>query len=90
MALCAQISQPQSAKQIAPAEDDDPIVDNNEIDTNNNLDSEWAITIPRTYRSVELRRWRLAPIVPSVHGRPGEMGKFLRVAYIKPLSFLKI
>lgn len=71
-----QISQAQSAKQLAPSEDDD-IVDNNEIDTNNNLDSDWAITISRTYRSSELRKWRLAPVVPSVHGRPGEMGKLL-------------
>lgn len=55
-------------------EDDDPIVDNNEIDTNNNLDNEWALTIPRTYRSAELRKWRTAPIVQSVYGRPGEMG----------------
>ncbi|XP_055295558.1 polypeptide N-acetylgalactosaminyltransferase 5 isoform X1 [Sitodiplosis mosellana] len=70
-----EISHAHASKQIAPAEDDDPIVDNNEIDTNNNLDSEWAITIPRTYRITELKRWRSAPIVPSVYGRPGEMGK---------------
>ncbi|XP_031622953.1 polypeptide N-acetylgalactosaminyltransferase 5 isoform X3 [Contarinia nasturtii] len=70
-----EISHARASKQIAPAEDDDPIVDNNEIDTNNNLDSEWAISIPRTYRSNELRRWRTAPIVSSVYGRPGEMGK---------------
>lgn len=56
-------------------EDDDPIVDNNEIDTNNNLDSEWALTVPRTYRSVDLRRWKQAAIVPTSYGVPGEMGK---------------
>lgn len=63
-----------ASKQVAPADDDDPIVDNNEIDTNNNLDSEWAISIPRTYRNTELKRWRSAPVVANVDGRPGEMG----------------
>lgn len=49
-------------------------MDNNEIDTNNNLDGDWALTIPRTYRSNELKKWRVAPIVPNTYGRPGEMG----------------
>lgn len=62
-------------QKLVQDEDEDPIVDNNEIDTNNNLDSEWAISISRTYRSVELRKWRPAPVVQSVYGRPGEMGK---------------
>lgn len=73
--LLLQSAQAHASKQIAPAEDDDPIVDNNEIDTNNNLGSEWAISIPRTYRNNELRKWRTAAVVPSVYGRPGEMGK---------------
>lgn len=71
---CFQISQPHAEKHVV--DDDDPIVDNNEIDTNNNLDSEWAISISRTYRSTELRKWRNAPVVQNVYGRPGEMGEF--------------
>lgn len=58
-------------QKLVQEDDEDPIVDNNEIDTNNNLDSEWALTIPRTYRSTELRKWRLAPIVPNNYGQPG-------------------
>lgn len=58
-------------------EDDDAIVDNNEIDTNNNLDGDWALSIPRTYRSTELRKWRLAPIVTNNYGHAGEMGKLV-------------
>lgn len=57
-------------------EDDDPIVDNNEIDTNNNLDSDWALTVPKTYRSADLKKWRQAPVIQNSYGRPGEMGKF--------------
>lgn len=72
LVFALQILQPHASKQAL--EDDDPIVDNNEINTNNNLDNEWALTIPRTYRSTELRKWRTAPIVQSVYGRPGEMG----------------
>lgn len=75
-----QISQPHASKQVL--EDDDPIVDNNEIDTNNNLDNEWALTIPRTYRNTELRKWRTAPIVQSVYGRPGEMGMELKTSSV--------
>lgn len=61
-------------------DDDDALVDNNEIDTNNNLDSgDWALTIPRTYRNQELRKWRPAPLVPENYGRPGELGKAVRI-----------
>lgn len=68
-----QISKSHASKLVD--EDDDPIVDNNEIDTNNNLDSDWALTIPRTYRSTDLKKWRTAPVIQNVYGRPGEMGK---------------
>lgn len=67
------------ADRLIGAEDDDSIVDNNEIDTNNNLDSDWALTIPKTYRNNELRKWRPAPIVPDIYGRPGEMGKPVKI-----------
>lgn len=58
-------------QKLVQEEDEDPIVDNNEIDTNNNLDSEWALTIPRTYRSTDLKKWRPAPLVPNSYGQPG-------------------
>lgn len=64
-------------QKLVQEEDEDPIVDNNEIDTNNNLDSEWALTIPRTYRSTDLKKWRLAPIVPNSYGHPGNEILFL-------------
>ncbi|XP_037051693.1 polypeptide N-acetylgalactosaminyltransferase 5 isoform X1 [Bradysia coprophila] len=66
-------------QKLVQEEDEDPIVDNNEIDTNNNLDSEWALTIPRTYRSTDLRKWRPAPIVPNNYGQPGELGKPVKI-----------
>lgn len=31
--------------------------------------------ISRTYRSVELKKWRQAPVVKENSGKPGEMGK---------------
>lgn len=58
--------------------DEDPIVDEEEIDTNlNNIDGDSDIKgISKTYRSVELKRWRPAPTVKENPGKPGEMGKF--------------
>ncbi|CAO1306249.1 unnamed protein product [Diamesa serratosioi] len=57
--------------------DEDPIVDEEEIDTNlNNIDGDSDIKgISKTYRSVELKRWRPAPTVKENPGKPGEMGK---------------
>lgn len=83
-----QISKPHASKLVD--EDDDPIVDNNEIDTNNNIDSEWAITIPRTYRSTELKKWRSAPVIQNVYGRPGEMGKTYLLYLQSQLIFANI
>lgn len=61
-------------------DDDDAIVDNNEIDTNNNLDAgDWALTIAHQYRNAELKKWRPAPVVPEIFGRPGELGKAVRI-----------
>lgn len=65
-------------QKLVQEEDEDPIVDNNEIDTNNNLDSEWALTVPKTYRSADLRKWRLAPIVTNNYGHPGEYNKIYK------------
>ena len=56
--------------------DEDPIVDEEEIDTNlNNIDDSDIKGISKTYRSVELKRWRPAPTVKENPGKPGEMGK---------------
>jgi hypothetical protein len=58
--------------------DEDPIVDDSEIDTNlNNIDNgdEEFKRISKTYRSVELKKWRPAPVVRENPGKPGEMGK---------------
>jgi hypothetical protein len=58
--------------------DEDPIVDEEEIDTNlNNIDNgdEEFKRISKTYRSVELKKWRPAPLVRENPGKPGEMGK---------------
>ena len=58
--------------------DEDPIVDEEEIDTNlsniDNVDEEFK-RISKTYRSVELKKWRPAPLVKENPGKPGEMGK---------------
>lgn len=32
-----------------------------------------------TYKSVDLRRWRPAPVVEPVPGRPGELGKAVHI-----------
>lgn len=58
--------------------DEDPIVDDEEIDTNlNNIDNgdDELKRISKTYRSVELKKWRPAPVVRENAGKPGEMGK---------------
>lgn len=58
--------------------DEDPIVDEEEIDTNlNNIDNgdDELKRISKTYRSVELKKWRPAPVVKENPGKPGEMGK---------------
>lgn len=58
--------------------DEDPIVGDEEIDTNlNNIDNpdDELQRISRTYRSIELKKWRPAPVVRENVGKPGEMGK---------------
>jgi polypeptide N-acetylgalactosaminyltransferase len=61
--------------------DEDPIVNDEEIDTNlNNVDHDFnnddeGIHISKTYRSTEVRKWRPAPVVRENVGKPGEMGK---------------
>uniref|UniRef100_A0A182Q6N9 Polypeptide N-acetylgalactosaminyltransferase n=1 Tax=Anopheles farauti TaxID=69004 RepID=A0A182Q6N9_9DIPT len=84
--------QSQQQRREAAAEDDDPIVDVEEIDTNSNnfgdpggyggggggghdADS----SMPRTYRPQELKKWRVAPTVGENYGRPGEMGKPVKI-----------
>lgn len=43
----------------------------------NNIDNndKELIRISKTYRSVDLRKWRPAPVVRENAGKPGEMGK---------------
>uniref|UniRef100_A0A182TIC4 Uncharacterized protein n=1 Tax=Anopheles melas TaxID=34690 RepID=A0A182TIC4_9DIPT len=84
--------QSQQQRRAAAPEDDDPIVDAEEIDTNSNnfgdpggygggggggrdADS----SMPRTYRPQELKKWRQAPTVAENYGRPGEMGKPVKI-----------
>lgn len=57
-------------------------MDQEEIDTNlNNIDNadDEMRRISKTYRSVELKKWRLAPVVRENPGRPGEMGKAVKM-----------
>lgn len=58
---------------------DDQLVDENEIDTNHNLDSFPTSGISKTYRPQQLKFWRAAPLVSDVYGRPGEMGKPVKI-----------
>lgn len=58
--------------------DEDPIVGDEEIDTNiNNIDNGDGELqrISKTYRTVDLKKWRPAPVVRENVGKPGEMGK---------------
>lgn len=63
--------------------DEDPIVDDEEIDTNlNNIDGgsdDEFKGISKTYRSNELKKWRPAPVVRENSGKPGEMGKAVKM-----------
>lgn len=62
--------------------DEDSIVDEEEIDTNlNNIDNsdDELKRISKTYRSVELKKWRTAPVVRENPGKPGEMGKAVKM-----------
>lgn len=71
--FCARPFQgPQAHKLV----DEDPIVDEDEINTNsNNLDNV-PVTISKTYQKTELKKWRPAPVVPANPGQPGEMGNY--------------
>jgi hypothetical protein len=67
-----------NAESLRHIVDEDPIVDDEEIDTNlNNIENgeEELKRISKTYRSVELKKWRPAPVVRENPGKPGEMGK---------------
>jgi hypothetical protein len=62
--------------------DEDPIVDEEEIDTNlNNIDQgdDDIKRISKTYHSVDLKKWRPAPVVRENPGKPGEMGKAVKM-----------
>ncbi|XP_058125321.1 polypeptide N-acetylgalactosaminyltransferase 5 isoform X2 [Anopheles ziemanni] len=79
-------SQQQQQRRHAAPEDDDPIVDAEEIDTNSNNFGDPGgyggggdSSMPRTYRPQELKKWRVAPTVAENYGRPGEMGKPVKI-----------
>lgn len=59
--------------------DDDQIVGDEEIDTNNNLDDFPPSIISRTYRPEELKKWRPAPVIQEKYGQPGELGKPVKI-----------
>ena len=79
--------------------DEDSIVDEEEIDTNlSNIDDDDISSISKTYRSIDLKKWRPAPVVKENYGKPGEMGNlkivfnniiFYYVFYYFYLSFYK-
>lgn len=60
--------------------DEDPIVGDDEIDTNNALDDDFSHSvISRTYAPEALKKWRPAPLVVEHYGQPGEMGKPVKI-----------
>lgn len=57
---------------------EDPIVDDEEIDTNSNdINGNF---IARTYRSAELKKWRVVPDISENYGKPGERGKPVKIS----------
>lgn len=70
--------------------DDNQLVDDNEINTEKSLDGESGGAlimgqgfasggISMTYPSVVLKKWFLAPSVQEAKGKPGEMGKPVKI-----------
>ncbi|KAH8281847.1 hypothetical protein KR054_003305 [Drosophila jambulina] len=69
--------------------DDNQLVDDNEINTEKSLDGESGGVlmgqgfapggISMTYPSVVLKKWFLAPTVQEAKGKPGEMGKPVKI-----------
>lgn len=68
--------------------DDNQMVDDNEINTEKSLDGSEGIMgqgfasggISQTYRSLVLKKWFQAPTVREAKGKPGEMGKPVKIA----------
>ncbi|XP_034097985.1 polypeptide N-acetylgalactosaminyltransferase 5 isoform X1 [Drosophila sulfurigaster albostrigata] len=71
--------------------DDNQLVDDNEINTEKSLDGDSAGVAPimgqgfasggisMTYRSILLKKWFQAPTVREAKGKPGEMGKPVKI-----------
>ncbi|KAH8287928.1 hypothetical protein KR018_007301 [Drosophila ironensis] len=70
--------------------DDNQLVDDNEINTEKSIDAELVDGqimgqgfatggISMTYRSVALKKWFLAPTVQEAKGKPGELGKPVKI-----------
>lgn len=75
---------PHSAQQRSAAshkDDDDAMVNADEIDTNSNIvdDQPFDSSVARTYRPQELKKWRPAPQVGENYGKPGELGKPVKI-----------
>ncbi|XP_055376433.1 polypeptide N-acetylgalactosaminyltransferase 5 isoform X2 [Condylostylus longicornis] len=77
--------QPESGKLV----DEDSMVDESEIDTDKNADgsninnsnnnNNNGITVSLTYRSVVLKKWKPVPPVKEIRGKPGEMGRPVKI-----------
>lgn len=68
---------PAHADQLHQDTQEDPIVDDEEIDTNSNdINGNF---IAHTYRSAELKKWRAVPDVQENYGKPGERGKPVKI-----------
>lgn len=58
--------------------DEDPIVDDDEINTNLNNAGD-GLVVSRTYRSQDLKKWRVVPEIQENYGKPGERGKAVKI-----------
>lgn len=69
---------PRSAHQVQDNNnvDDDPIVNEEEIDTNNSMDDHSDVHVSQTYKPQTLKKWRVVPPVQENFGKPGEIGLF--------------
>uniref|UniRef100_A0A336K344 Polypeptide N-acetylgalactosaminyltransferase n=1 Tax=Culicoides sonorensis TaxID=179676 RepID=A0A336K344_CULSO len=59
--------------------DDDTIVNEEEIDTNHSMDDHADLPISQTYKPQDLKKWQVVSPLPENIGKPGEMGKPVRI-----------
>ncbi|XP_063698586.1 polypeptide N-acetylgalactosaminyltransferase 5 isoform X2 [Culicoides brevitarsis] len=71
---------PKAAHQVQDNSiDDDSLVNEEEIDTNNSMDDHSDIHVSQTYKPSTLKKWRVVPPVQENYGKPGEHGKPVRI-----------